>query len=99
MLTEHIPEYLNQTQTEIQIEGEQIHINPLTIKNAIKQLKNDKSPDPGGINAELLKYGTDELYMYISSLYMYLQNVVMEKIYLKSGKQHTLFQYTRKELR
>lgn len=46
---EHRVEYLKEILINIQIERKEIHIN---------QLKNRTSRGSGGINAELLKYGT-----------------------------------------
>lgn len=39
------------------------------MKSAVKQLKNAKSPDPGEINSELLKNGTDKLYKTLADLF------------------------------
>lgn len=53
---------LQDFQTNIQIEGEEVHIDIVMVKNAINQFKNRKSPEPEEINTELLKYETMNLF-------------------------------------
>lgn len=56
----------------------------ICVKNTIKQLKNRRSPRAGGINADLLKNGTENS----SCLcHKYLQKRSVVKMYPKAGKQ------------
>lgn len=68
LLTESRPEYMITTPTEIYVEGETVTVDTEVVKNAISKLKNGKAPGPGGIPAELIKYGTDKLFQAITNL-------------------------------
>ncbi|XP_072384738.1 uncharacterized protein [Diabrotica undecimpunctata] len=62
LLTENRDEYLTQSPTEVNIEGEDITIQVIEIGKAIKELKNIRSPGPGDIPAELIKCGSQKLF-------------------------------------
>lgn len=62
LLTEDRENYKNKEQQIIQIQSESMTINENQVRKVIAYFKNRKSPGPGGINAELLKYGTEKLF-------------------------------------
>ncbi|XP_072392124.1 uncharacterized protein [Diabrotica undecimpunctata] len=63
LLTESRAEYTTQSPTEVFVEGEEIVVGVDMVKKAVTELKNGRAPGPENIPAELIKCGTDKLFL------------------------------------
>lgn len=72
LLTENREAYKKQEpepRIEIRTLASPIRVKSAEVKQICQNLKNRKSPGPGNIPPELLKYGTDKLYRQLTSLF------------------------------
>lgn len=68
LLSENREDYNIVQQEHVNIQGEQISVTTDTIKKAVRGLKNNRAPGPEGIQAELIKCGTEKLYHMITTI-------------------------------
>ncbi|XP_030764730.1 uncharacterized protein LOC115888973 [Sitophilus oryzae] len=71
----------SQPQSDIQIRtaASPLRINTKEVKQICQTLKNRKSPSPGEIPPELLKYGMDKLYKQLASLFQKVYGKLVKK--------------------
>lgn len=69
LLTEDRRQFQEQNFPNILTTASPLRINNYEVKNICRSLKNGKSPGPGNIPPELIKYGTEKLFKHLTVLF------------------------------